>query len=195
MFCLSNDGLPHRTSQLKTFGAVSVFKGTAAILGSPHAHARILSYDVSLALAAPGVVGVITGDDVPDGRMGAFIKDEHALAKGKVLYVGEPVAAVAAETIQQARAAVNLIRVEYEELPAVLSPEEGLAPGAPILHEHLADYVKVFDAGSEGNLCSRTEMCTGDVDAVWDQCAVRVEGEFTTAQQAHVYMGPAGPLA
>jgi CO/xanthine dehydrogenase Mo-binding subunit len=167
----------------------------AAILGSPHAHARILSYDVSLALAAPGVVGVITGDDVPDGRMGAFIKDEHALAKGRVLYVGEPVAAVAAETIQQARAAVNLIRVEYEELPAVLSPEEGLAPGAPILHEHLADYVKVFDAGSEGNLCSRTEMCTGDVDAAWDQCAVIVEGEFTTEPQAHVSMEPCGALA
>ena len=67
----------------------------AAILGSPYAHARILSYDVSEALAAPGVVATLTGDDVPDGRMGAFIKDEHALARGKVLYMGEPVAAIA----------------------------------------------------------------------------------------------------
>ena len=107
----------------------------AAILGSPHAHAKILSYDVSEALAAQGVVAVLTGDDVPaDGRMGAFIKDEHAIAKGKVLYLGEPVAAIAAETLEQARAAVNLIRVEYEELPAILSPEAGLAPGAAILH-------------------------------------------------------------
>ena len=167
----------------------------AAILGSPFAHARILSYDVSEALAAPGVVGVITGDDVPAGRMGAFIKDEHALAKGKVLYLGEPVAAVAAETLEQARAAVNLIRVEYQELPAVLSPEAGLAPDAPILHEALADYIKVFDAGSTGNLCSRTELTEGDVDAAWARCAVIVEGEFTTQAQAHVAMEPCGALA
>lgn len=167
----------------------------AAILGSPHAHARILSYDVSAALAAPGVVGVITGDDVPDGRMGAFIKDEHALAKGKVLYLGEPVAALAAETLAQARAAVRMIRVEYEELPAVLSPEEGLAPDAPILHEALDDYVKVFDAGSTGNLCSRTELAEGDVDSAWEACAIVVEGEFTTEPQAHVAMEPCGALA
>jgi len=167
----------------------------AAILGSPFAHARILSYDVSEALAAPGVVGVITGDDVPAGRMGAFIKDEHALAKGKVLYLGEPVAAVAAETLEQARSAVNLIRVEYQELPAVLSPEAGLAPDAPILHEALADYIKVFDAGSTGNLCSRTELTEGDVDAAWAGCAVIVEGEFTTQAQAHVAMEPCGALA
>lgn len=167
----------------------------AAILGSPHAHARILSYDVADALAAPGVVGIITGDDVPDGRMGAFIKDEHALAKGKVLYLGEPVAAVAAETLEQARVACRLIRVEYEELPAVLSPEEGLAPGAPILHEHLADYIKVFDAGSEGNLCSRTVLEAGNVDEAWARCTVIVEGEFTTQAQAHVAMEPCGALA
>ena len=168
----------------------------AAILGSPHAHAKILSYDVSEALAAQGVVAVLTGDDVPaDGRMGAFIKDEHAIAKGKVLYLGEPVAAIAAETLEQARAAVNLIRVEYEELPAILSPEAGLAPGAAILHPDVANYVKVFDAGSEGNLCSRTELTEGDVDAVWSRCAVIVEGEFTTEAQAHVSIEPCGALA
>lgn len=168
----------------------------AAILGSPHAHAKIISYDVSEALAAPGVVAVLTGDDVPaDGRMGAFIKDEHAIAKGKVLYLGEPVAAIAAETLEQARAAVNLIRVEYEELPAILSPEAGLASGAAILHPDVANYVKVFDAGSEGNLCSRTELTEGDVDAVWSRCAVIVEGEFTTEAQAHVSIEPCGALA
>lgn len=167
----------------------------AAILGSPYPHARILSYDVAEALEAPGVVGVLTGDDVPASRMGAFIKDEHALAKGKVLYLGEPVAALAAETLEQARAAVNLIRVKYEELPAVLSPEEGLVDDAPILHEHLDDYLKVFDTGSKGNLCSRTELSEGDVDTAWDACALIVEDEFTTAPQAHVAMEPCGALA
>ena len=61
--------------------------------------------------------------------MGAFIKDEHALAKGKMRYVGEPVAAVAAETEAQARAAGRLIEIDYEELPAVLSPEAGTRAG------------------------------------------------------------------
>jgi len=166
-----------------------------AILASPHAHARIRGYDVSAALAAPGVVAVLTGDDVGDGRMGAFIKDEHALAKGKTLYVGEPVAAVAAETEEQARAACRLIRVDYEELPAVLSPEEGLAPDAPILHEGLAGYFKVFDAGSEGNIASRSIFSEGDVDSAWAECDLIVEDEFTTQPQAHLAIEPCGALA
>ena len=115
-----------------------------AILQSPYAHARILSYDVSEALAMPGVVDVLTGDDLGDGRMGAFIKDEHAIAKHKVRYVGEPVAAVAAETETIARWAARLIQIEYEELAAVLTPDEGLADDAPIIHEDLEDYIKVF---------------------------------------------------
>jgi CO/xanthine dehydrogenase Mo-binding subunit len=167
----------------------------AAALGSPHAHARILRYDVSKALAAEGVVAVLTGDDVGDGRMGAFIKDEHALAKGKTLYVGEPVAAVAAATEAQARAACLLIDIEYEPLAPVLSPEAGLAEGAPILHEKLQDYFKVFDAGSQGNLASRTRLECGDVDSAWDACDVIVEGEFTTQAQAHVSIEPCGALA
>jgi len=167
----------------------------AAILGSPYPHARIRGYDTAAALAAPGVVAVLTGDDVGEGRMGAFIKDEHALAKGKTLYVGEPVAAVAAETEAQARAACRLIEIDYEELPAVLSPEAGIAAGAPILHEKLADYLKVFDAGSSGNVASRTRFEEGDVDAAWADCDVIVEGEFTTQAQAHVAIEPCGALA
>jgi CO/xanthine dehydrogenase Mo-binding subunit len=167
----------------------------AAILGSPYPHALIKGYDVSAALAAPGVVAVLTGDDVGHGRMGAFIKDEHALAKGKVLYVGEPVAAVAAETEEQARAACQLIAVDYEELPAILSPEQGLAPDAPILHEKLAEYIKVFDAGSSGNMAVRSHFEQGDVDSAWAECDVIVEGEFTTQPQAHVAIEPCGALA
>ncbi|WP_158970400.1 xanthine dehydrogenase family protein molybdopterin-binding subunit [Chachezhania sediminis] len=166
-----------------------------AILASPHAHAKIKGYDLTEALAAPGVVAIVTGDDVGEGRMGAFIKDEHAIAKGKVLYVGEPVAAVAARTEAEARRACQLIRVDYEELPAVLSPEAGLEDDAPILHEKLADYIKVFDAGSTGNLCSRTELVEGDVEAAWAECDVIVEGEFTTQPQAHVSIEPCGALA
>ena len=147
-----------------------------AILASPHAHARIPGHDLTDALAAPGVVAIATGDDLGEGRMGAFIKDEHAIAKGKVMYVGEPVATVAARTEQQARDACRLIRLDYAELPAVLSPEDGLAPGAPVLHPHLADCIKVFDAA-------------------WAICDMIVEGEYASRAQAHVSMEPCGALA
>ena len=135
------------------------------LLQSPHAHARILGYDLTQAAAMPGVHAIITGDDLQQPwRMGAFVKDEHALAKGKVRYVGEPVAAVAAETEALARAAAAAILVTFEELPAALSPQEALAPNAAIIHEHAADYIKVFDAGTCGNLCSRTSFQEGDVE-------------------------------
>ena len=167
----------------------------AAVLGSPHAHARILGYDLNEALKAPGVVAILTGDDVGDGRMGAFIKDEHAIAKYRVRYVGEPVAAVAAETERQAHAAAALIKVDYEALSAVLSPEEGLAEGAPILHPDVEDYIKVFDAGSEGNLVSRTTLVEGDPDQAFSKAEIIVEGSYTTQAQAHVSIEPCGALA
>jgi CO/xanthine dehydrogenase Mo-binding subunit len=165
-----------------------------AILGSPHAHARIKSYDISEAMAVPGVHAVLTGDDFGDHRMGAFIKDEHAIAKGKVRYVGEPVAAVAAETEAAAKLAARLVNVEYEELPAILSPEAALAPDAAIIHENLGSYFKVFDTGSKANICSRTSLTQGDPSA-WQRCDIVVEGEFTTQPQAHVSIEPCGALA
>ena len=114
-----------------------------AILGSPYAHARIRSYRTDKAMAHPGVVAVLTGDDIHGGKFGPFIKDETVLAKGKVRYVGEPVCVVAAVDERTARAATRLIEVEYEELPAVLSPEEAMAPDAPIVHEENESYFRV----------------------------------------------------
>jgi CO/xanthine dehydrogenase Mo-binding subunit len=167
-----------------------------AILQSPHAHARIRGYDVKAALALPGVRAVVTGDDVPDNQhMGAFIKDEPALAKGKVRYAGEIVAAVAADTEAIARAATRLIRVDYEPLPAVLDPAEALAPGAALVHERSSEYVKVFDAGTEGNLCSRTSLEQGDTASAWAWCDVIVEGTYRTQAQAHLSIEPCGALA
>jgi CO/xanthine dehydrogenase Mo-binding subunit len=166
-----------------------------AILQSPHAHARILRIDAAAALAVPGVHAVLTGEDFGDHRMGAFIKDETAIALGKVRYVGEPVAAVAAEDEAAARRACQLIDVEYGELPAVLTVEEALAPDAPIVHERLADYFKVFPAISKGNSLSYTEIAEGDVARAWSECEIIVEGEFETPAQAHLAMEPCGALA
>ncbi len=159
-------------------------------------HARIRGYDLSAARALPGVRAIVTGDDLDERhRMGAFIKDEPAFAKGKVRYVGEIVAAVAADTEAIARAATRLIRVDYEELPAVLDPAAALAPDAPLVHEGSAQYIKVFDAGTDGNLCSRTEFTSGDVDAAWADCDIVVEATYTTQAQAHVSLEPCGALA
>ena len=123
-----------------------------AILGSPYAHARIVSYDTTAAEAVEGVAAVLTGDDLGMDRIGPFIKDDFAIAKGKVRYMGEPVAAVAATDLETARAAVRLIEIEYEELPAVLTPDEATADGAPVLHEDFADYIKTFEAESAPNV-------------------------------------------
>jgi len=166
-----------------------------AILQSPYAHARILRIDISAARALPGVHAVLIGEDFGDHRMGAFVKDETAMALGKVRYVGEPVAAVAAEDEATARRACQLIEVAYEELPAVLTIEEALAPDAPIIHPRLAEYFKVFPAISKGNSLSYTEIAEGDVARAWRDCEVIVEGEFETPAQAHLAMEPCGALA
>lgn len=167
----------------------------AAIHASPHAHARIRGYDTAEAQAVPGVACVLTGDDFPDGRMGAFIKDEPAIAKDKVRYPGEPVAVVAAEDEETARRAAALIRVDYKELPVAATPEEAVAPDAPLIHEGLADYFKVFPAICGGNIASETELSEGDVDAAWADCDVIVEGDFETPAQAHLSIEPVGALA
>lgn len=167
----------------------------AAIVQSTIAHGRITGYDIDAAQAMPGVVAVLTGDDFPDGRMGAFIKDEHAIAKGKIRYLGEPVAVIAAESEGAARAAAKRVLVHVEELPAILSPEDGLAPDAPIIHEGLQDYFKVFPAICDGNMASYTEISEGDIDAGFAEADIVVEGEFTTAAQAHLAIEPVGALA
>ena len=167
----------------------------AAITQSPYAHALIKGYDTTEALAVPGVVAVLTGDDFPAGRMGAFIKDEHAIAKGKARYIGEPVAVVAAEDEATARRAASLVRVDYEELPAVLTPEAGIAVDAPVIHEELDTYIKVFPAVCGGNVASETELSEGDVDTAFESCDLVVEGTYETAAQAHVALEPCGALA
>lgn len=167
-----------------------------AILQSPHAHARIRGYELRAALALPGVSAIVTGDDLDAAhRMGAFIKDEPALAKGKVRYVGEIVAGVAADTELIARQAVRLIKVDYEELPAVLDPAAALQPAAPLIHEDAAAYAAVFDAGTQGNLCSRTSFREGSIEPAWAECDVVVESTYQTQAQAHVSIEPCGALA
>ncbi|MBW2440088.1 MAG: molybdopterin-dependent oxidoreductase, partial [Deltaproteobacteria bacterium] len=104
------------------------------ILYSPYPHAKILSVDTGKAKRVPGVRTILTGDDIPDIRIG-FIKDNTPINKGIVRWAGDEVAAVAAESEEAAEEALGLIEVDYEELPAVFTPEDALAETAPILHE------------------------------------------------------------
>lgn len=109
-----------------------------AILRSPHPHAHIRSIDLSQARAMPGVAAVICEADFADLKYvnaGPVFADRAAMARGKVRFVGEEVAAVAAETAAQAQAALAAIAVEYDPLPAVFDADEALAPNAPAIHD------------------------------------------------------------
>jgi CO/xanthine dehydrogenase Mo-binding subunit len=166
-----------------------------AVLGSPYSHARILSYDVSKALAVPGVKAVVTGADIEERYMGLIVKDETALAKDRVRYSGEPVAAVAATSLAAAQAAARLIEIEYVELPAVFSPEEAMAPGAPILHEGYKDYFKIFNAISDGNVLASAEISTGQIEMGWAESDLIVENVYETQAQYHAYLEPVCAIA
>ena len=109
-------------------------------LHSPYAHARIVRIDATAARALPGVIAVITGEDVAPDLYGANLRDMPMLARGVVRFVGERVAAVAAEDEDTAQAALDLIDVTYEELPAVFDLEEAMQPGAPIIHPNFNAY-------------------------------------------------------
>ncbi|MFP6689307.1 MAG: xanthine dehydrogenase family protein molybdopterin-binding subunit, partial [Alphaproteobacteria bacterium] len=187
---------PPRLEAAEKAGGKALFTGDmvmpgmlhGAILVSPYAHARILSYDASAALALDGVKAVVTAEDITGGMVGLVVKDEHALARGKVRYIGEPVAAVAAEDEATARLAARLIEVEYEELPAVTTVAEAMAEGAPVLHEEFADYFKIYQAPeNEGNLLARAEAVMGRGLDGFDEADVIVEGTYEVGAQYHAY--------
>ena len=111
----------------------------AKIKKSTIPHGRIKRIDTSRAEALPGVRAVVTGKDFPN-RVGLYLVDRTFFAVDKVRFFGEPLAAVAACSEEVAQQAVDLIEVEYEELPAVFNPLESMKPDAPILHENLGSY-------------------------------------------------------
>ena len=132
---------------------------------SPYPHARILSIDASQALAMPGVLAVVTAADIANDRTGRNIKDVPLLCDDKVRFIGDKVAAVAAESREIAAAAAQLVEVEYEELPAVFDAEEAMQQGAPVLHEETGSYLGFPEVPSDvPNLCGYSLTETGDVE-------------------------------
>jgi CO/xanthine dehydrogenase Mo-binding subunit len=169
----------------------------AAFVRSPHAHARVLGVDAS---ALPEDCIALTPEDVADlGRYGCQARDQRVLAD-VARYAGDVVAAVAAPTREQARAAVGLIDVRYEELPAVFDAVEAVAPGTVLLHPETA--ASADEAVSIGvrplagtNVCHRFRLISGDVAAGFAEADVVVEEAFRTPSAAHVPMEPHAALA
>jgi len=155
------------------------------ILRSERAHARILNIDTSRAKKLPGVKAVITGYDIPDIRVG-FARDHPVLKTGKVRSFRDEIAAVAAVDEDTAQEALELIKVEYEDLPAVFDPEEAMKPGAPLIHE-----------GAERNILSLMSQSYshGDVEKGFAESDVVIEDRFTLPRVAHCCMGTSFCLA
>ena len=151
------------------------------ILRSPHAHARIRSIDVSEALKLPGVVASLTGDELPL-KYGVipWTHDEQALATDKVRFVGDEVACIAALDERTAEDALKLIRVDYEVLPALLSPEDALA--------HPEN--KINEKAKIGNITKHVNLQFGDVDEAVAAAAAVTHEQYLYAGSTHVPIEP-----
>jgi CO/xanthine dehydrogenase Mo-binding subunit len=155
------------------------------VVRSPLPSARITGIDTSAALALPGVAAVLTAADVPQNQIverasGGLAELEvtmPVLADGRVRYMGEPVAVVAAATPQLAHEAAELVAVDYEELPGVFDPEAARADGAPRVHE-------------VGNTLVSWQIRCGDVDAALAAADVVIEGEYRSQHVEHAYLEP-----
>jgi CO/xanthine dehydrogenase Mo-binding subunit len=165
----------------------------AFVLRSPYPSARIVRLDTARAAAMPGVAAVLTARDVPKNALSTDVPGQtttvgplratlHVLAEERVRHQGEPVALIAAETLDQARAAAEAVDVEYAPLPGVFTPADALAPGAPAVHE-------------SGNLLAQWRIARGDVAAGFARAAVVVEGEYVTQLVDAAYLEPESGVA
>ena len=166
------------------------------LLRSPLPHAEIVRLDTSRARSLKGVVTVLTADDFAElniqPRFGSIIPDQPVLAMGKVRYIGEPIAAVAALTEEAAEEALELIDCELRELPAVLSPLDAIRPGSPPIHSPRQ--------GSESpheypNLASSFQVIRGEIEQGFAEADVVLEGEFQTPAVQHGHLEPHVVLA
>jgi len=165
------------------------------VFRSTQAHARIVSLDAGRARALPGVRAVIGAADVPEVRYGGGLKDETIFAVGKVRYVGQPVAAVAATTPEAAEAALAAIEVVYEPLPAVLDLEAALAPGAPLVHEAWQSYTAIPILHRDGNVCNRARIVVGDIERGFEEADRIFEHRFRTGMVHQGYTEPRAAVA
>ncbi len=173
----------------------------AKILRSPYAHARILGIDTKAAERVAGVHAVVTCNDLPDRRVGLALKDEYVLARDKVRYIGEPVAAVAAVDPESADEALRAVRIDYEELEPVFDAREAMRDSAPRIHEDLARYeqssyiTRFIQPIPDSNVASHIKLRKGDVAAGFQAADLVLEETFYCPRMHHCYMEPHAVLA
>ncbi len=203
---IRHDGLDKVTGRAN-FGADFSLPGMlhGRVLRSPHAHARIVSIDTRPALALEGVKAVLVGADLPDipsqigsgGEQQVDFRDlsHNVLARDKVLYDGHALAAVAATSPRIAAEALERIVVEYQVLPHVLTVDEAMAPGAPILHEDMFTKGIEPTPSEPSNVAGRVELGHGDPEQGFADADVILEREFTTQTVHQGYIEPHAVVA
>ena len=154
------------------------------VLRSKYPHARIVKIDIEKALAYPGVEAIITAGDIPNNEFGVIIQNQQVLARKEVLYIGDGIAVVAAETKEAAAKAIELIDVEYKELPGIFDPEEAEKKDAPLVHSEL-----------ENNQVVHHRLRKGDTEKGFAQAEVILEKEYSTQFVEHGYIEPESLVA
>jgi xanthine dehydrogenase molybdenum-binding subunit len=183
------DGLEKVTGRAKYVGDIHL-PGMlyARVLRSPIPHARIVQLNTAPALQVPGVVAAITCDDFVDhGNLGWPVKDAYVLAYRKVRYVGEGIAAVAAESEAEAINGIQAIQYELEELPAIFDPARSLEPDAVLIPEQ--------SPTGQGNLTNSHLVRNGEPDSILAECAEVLDETYFMAHQEHAYLETEGALA
>jgi xanthine dehydrogenase D subunit len=157
----------------------------AGVLRSEYPHALIKRIDTSKAKALAGVEAVLTHEDVPmanNNRYGTLLRDRPVLCDDKVRYIGDPLAIVVAKSVEKVNEAIALIKVEYEPLLVVSDPLQALRPDSQKVHEN-------------GNICRKTRISFGDVEAAFEKAAVIVENTYRTGSPIHSYLEPEAGVA
>ncbi len=160
-----------------------------------HTHARILRIDTAKARALPGVLAVVTHEDVPDVLYGGMVQDRRLFARDTVRFEGDIVAGVAATTAEIAEQAAALIEVEYEPLPVVRDFEAALGDDAPLVHPGWESYEGAEELGRNRNTLGYSTIVKGDVDAAMASAAVVVRARYVTDPVQGVPIEPRAVVA
>jgi len=200
------DGVDKVTGRAN-FGADHALSGqlVGKVLRSPHAHARIVSIDTSKAMALPGVKAVLVGEDMLNiahekSQSGETAIDMHdlslnVLARGKVLYDGHALAAVAATSAKIADDALALIDVTYEVLPHVIDVDDAMKLDAPVLHDDMFTKGLEDTPTTASNIASRMEMAMGDVEEGFKHADIIIERSYKTKAVHQGYIEPHAVVA
>ncbi|MBW1807503.1 MAG: xanthine dehydrogenase family protein molybdopterin-binding subunit, partial [Deltaproteobacteria bacterium] len=186
------EGLPKVTGAAKYTGDYKFPRMLyAKVVRSPLPHARVASVNLEKAACVPGVRAVASGRDFPF-HVGIYLKDQTVFATDRVRYVGDPVAAVAAETPEAAQEAAELVEIDYEPLDPIFDATQGAEPGAPLVHPDLGNYecVPWITPKARTNICNHLKIRKGDYHQALKSCAHVVENTFEVPQVQHVPMEP-----